>query len=80
MGLAKFHPGQPPQKLTPQRRAKYSRRRRRSLRKMAAGMGVGKDLIRQVGREADLKPHRLDRYPATIRSSNRKQLRSSDCT
>jgi transposase len=32
---------------------------------MASVMGVGKDLIRQVWREAELKPHRLDRYMAS---------------
>jgi hypothetical protein len=33
-----------------------------NCRKMAAVMGVSKDLIRQVWREGDLKPHRFDRY------------------
>ena len=74
LGLATFHPGQPPQKLTPQLRAKILAKTQQeppdgsthwSLRKMAAVMGVGKDLIRQVWREADLKPHRLDRYMAS---------------
>jgi transposase len=74
MGLATFHPGQPPQKLTPRLRAKILAKTQQappdgsthwSLRKMAAVMGVGKDLIRQVWREADLKPHRLDRYMAS---------------
>jgi transposase len=74
VGLATFHPGQPPQKLTPQLRAKILAKTHRpppdgsthwSLRKMAAVMGVGKDLIRQVWREAELKPHRLDRYLAS---------------
>jgi hypothetical protein len=32
---------------------------------MAAVMGVSKDLMRQVWREAELKPHRLDRYMAS---------------
>lgn len=74
VGLATFHPGQPPQKLTPQLRAKILAKTQQeppdgsthwSLRKMAAVMGVGKDLIRQVWREAGLKPHRLDRYMAS---------------
>ena len=74
VGLATFHPGQPPQKLTPQLRAKILAKSQQkppdgsthwSLRKMAAIIGVGKDLIRQVWREADLKPHRLDRYMAS---------------
>lgn len=74
VGLATFHPGQPPQKLTPGLRAKILAKTQQappdgathwSLRKMAAVMGVGKDLIRQVWQEADLKPHRLDRYMAS---------------
>jgi hypothetical protein len=32
---------------------------------MATVMHVGKDLIWQVWQEADLKPHRLDRYMAS---------------
>ena len=55
VGLATFHPGQPPQKLRPQLRAKRLAKTQQpppdgsthwSLRKMAAVMGVGKDLIR----------------------------------
>ena len=74
VGLATFHPGQPPQKLTPQLRAKILSKTQQkppdgsthwSLRKMAAVIGVGKDLVRQVWREAELKPHRLDRYMAS---------------
>lgn len=74
VGLATFHPGQPPKKLTPQLRAKILAKTQQappdgsthwSLRKMAALLGVGKDLIRQVWREAELKPHRLDRYMAS---------------
>jgi len=74
VGLATFHPGQPPQKLTPQLRAKLLAKTQQkpldgsthwSLRKMAAVMGVGKDLVRQVWREAELKPHRLNRYMAS---------------
>lgn len=74
LGLATFHPGQPPQKLTPQLRAKILAKTQQkpadgsthwSLRKMATVMNVGKDLIRQVWREAELKPHRLDRYMAS---------------
>jgi transposase len=74
VGLATFHPGQPPTKLTPQLRAKILAKTQHeppdgsthwSLRKMAAVLGVGKDLIRQVWREAELKPHRLDRYMAS---------------
>jgi len=74
VGLATFHPGQPPHKLTPRLRAKILAKTQQappdgsthwSLRKMATVMGVGKDLIRQVWREADLKPHRLERYMAS---------------
>jgi transposase len=73
-GLVSIHPGQPPKKLTPRFRAKVLAKTQQappdgsthwSLRKMAAVMGVSKDLIRQVWREADLKPHRLDRYIAS---------------
>jgi len=58
VGLATFHPGQAPQKLTPQLRAKILAKTQQappdgsthwSLRKMAAVIGVGKDLIRQCG-------------------------------
>ena len=74
VGLATFHPGQPPQKLTAQLRARILAKTQQkppdgsthwSLRKMASVMGVGKDLVRQVWREADLKPHRLERYMAS---------------
>jgi transposase len=74
VGLATFPPGQPPRKLTPQLRARILAKTQQappdgsthwSLRKMAQLMGVGKDLVRQVWREADLKPHRLDRYMAS---------------
>jgi transposase len=74
VGLASVHPGQPPQKLTPQLRARVLARTQQvppdgsthwSLRKMAKLIGVGKDLVRQVWREADLKPHRLERYLAS---------------
>jgi transposase len=74
LGLATIHPGQPPQKLTPQLRAKVLERTRQappdgsthwSLRKMAAVMKVNKNLIARIWKEADLKPHRLDRYMAS---------------
>lgn len=74
VGLATFHPGQPAKKLTTQLRARILAKTQQpppdgathwSLRKMAAVMHVGKDLIRQVWQEADLKPHRLDRYMAS---------------
>ena len=73
VGLATVHPGQPPQKLTAQLRAKVLERTRQipsdgsthwSLRKMAAVMKVSKNLIARW-KEADLKPHRLERYMAS---------------
>jgi transposase len=74
LGLGTVRPGQPPQKLTPALRAKILARTQQpppdgsthwSLRKMAAAIGVGKELIRRVWKEADLKPHRLERYMAS---------------
>jgi hypothetical protein len=74
IGLTTVHPGQPPQKLTPALRARILARTQEpppdgsthwSLRKMAAVMGVGKELVRRVWKEADLKPHRMDRYLAS---------------
>jgi transposase len=74
LGLATIHPGQPPQKLTPQLRAKVLEKTRKappdgsthwSLRKMAAVMKVNKNLIARIWKEADLKPHRLERYMAS---------------
>jgi transposase len=74
LGLATIHPGQPPQKLTPQLRAKVLEKTRQappdgsthwSLRKMAAVMKVSKNLIARIWKEADLKPHRLERYLAS---------------
>lgn len=75
VGLVGVHPGQPPKKLTPHFRAKVLAKTQQappdgsthwSLRKIAAVMGVRKDLIRQVWREADLKPYGLDRYMASM--------------
>jgi len=74
LGLATIHPGQPPQKLTPQLRAKVLEKTRKappdgsthwSLRKMAVVMKVSKNLIARIWQEADLKPHRLERYMAS---------------
>jgi transposase len=74
VGLETIRPGQPPRKLTPALRAKILAKTHQpppdgsthwSLRKMAAVMGVGKELIRKVWQEADLKPHRLERYMAS---------------
>ena len=74
LGLATVHPGQSPHKLTPALRARVLERTRQtppdgsahwSLRKMAAVMKVNKNLIAQIWKEADLKPHRLERYMAS---------------
>lgn len=74
VGLGTVRPGQPPKKLTPALRAKILARTQQppsdgsthwSLRKMATLMGVGKELIRKVWQEAELKPHRLERYMAS---------------
>ena len=67
-------PGQPPSKLTARLRAKIlnaTRRKTRdgsthwSCRKLAKELGISKDLVHRVWREADLKPHRLERYMAS---------------
>lgn len=73
-GLETHRPGQPPSKLTPQLRARVlsaTQRKPRdgsthwSCRKLAAELGVSKDLVHRVWREAGLKPHRLERYMAS---------------
>lgn len=73
-GLETHRPGQSPSKLTPKLRAKIlsaTRRKPRdgsthwSCRKLAAALGVSKDLVHRVWREAGLKPHRLERYMAS---------------
>jgi transposase len=74
LGLATIHPGQPPRKLTAALRARVLERTRQappdgsthwSLRKMAAVVKVNKNLIARIWREAELKPHRLERYMAS---------------
>jgi len=74
LGLATIHPGQPPSKLTAALRARVLERTRQtppdgsthwSLRKMAAVVKVNKNLIARIWREAELKPHRLERYMAS---------------
>jgi transposase len=73
-GLETHRPGQPPSKLTPRLRAKILDATRRkpadgsthwSCRKLAKHLGLSKDLVHRVWREADLKPHRLERYMAS---------------
>jgi transposase len=74
IGLETVHPDQPPSKLTPALRARVLDRTRQappdgsthwSLRKMAAVVKVNKNLIARIWKEADLKPHRLERYMAS---------------
>jgi transposase len=73
-GLDTYHPGQPATVLTPALRAKILAATRRkpqdgsthwSCRKLAAAVHVSKDMVHRVGREAGLKPHRLERYLAS---------------
>ena len=73
-GLKPHRPGQPPVKLTARLRAKILNATRRppsdgsthwSCRKLAKHLGISKDLVHRVWREADLKPHRLERYMAS---------------
>ena len=73
-GLETHRPGQPPSKLTARLRAKILNATRRqpgdgsthwSCRKLAKELSISKDLVHRVWREADLKPHRLERYMAS---------------
>jgi len=73
-GLETHRPGQPPSKLTARLRAKILNATRRkprdgsthwSCRKLAQHLGISKDLVHRVWREADLKPHRLERHMAS---------------
>ena len=73
-GLDTYHPGQKPTVLTPVLRAKILAATRKkpadhsthwSCRKLAASLGVSKDAVHRVWKEAGLKPHRLERYLAS---------------
>ena len=73
-GLDTYHPGQKAVVLTPALRAKILAATRKkpkdgsthwSCRKLAATVGVSKDMVHRVWREAGLKPHRLERYLAS---------------
>jgi transposase len=73
-GLETERPGQTPQKLTPNVRARILNATRRkprdgsthwSTRKLAAELGVSKTMVHKVWQEAGLKPHRLERYMAS---------------
>src|SRR6201988_3596776 len=73
-GLDTYHPGQKPRVLTPALRARIlsaTRRKPRdgsthwSCRKLATALGVSKDAVHRVWKEAGLKPHRLERSLAS---------------
>jgi transposase len=73
-GLDTYHPGQKPTVLTPALRAKILATTRKkpadhsthwSCRKLAATLGISKDAVHRVWKEAGLKPHRLERYMAS---------------
>jgi transposase len=73
-GLDTSHPGQPASVLTRKLRARILSATRRqpkdgsthwSCRKLAAELGVSKDAVHRVWKEAGLKPHRLERYMAS---------------
>jgi transposase len=73
-GLDTTHPGQKPFKLTPALRAKVLAATRKrpgdgsthwSCRKLAASLGISKDLVHRVWQEAGVKPHRVERYMAS---------------
>lgn len=73
-GLDTKHPGQPASVLTAGLRARILSATRRkpadgsthwSCRKLAATLGVSKDAMHRVWREAGLKPHRVERYMAS---------------
>ena len=69
-GLDTSHPGQSASVLTPKLRARILSATRKkpkdgsthwSCRKLAAALGVSKDTVHRVWKEAGLKPHRLER-------------------
>ena len=73
-GLDTYHPGQTASVLTPALRARILSTTRKkpsdgsthwSCRKLAAALGISKDAVHRVWREAGLKPHRLERYMAS---------------
>jgi transposase len=73
-GLDTYHPGQTASVLTPALRARILSATRKqprdgstqwSCRKLAAVLGVSKDAVHRVWKEAGLKPHRLERYMAS---------------
>src|SRR6201984_3186458 len=69
-GLDTYHPGQKATVLTPAWRARILSATRKkpsdgsthwSCRKLATALGVSKDAVHRVWKEAGLKPHRLER-------------------
>src|SRR5215472_17425223 len=73
-GLDTYHPGQPATVLTPALHARILSATRKkpsdgsthwSCRKLAAALGVSKDAVHRVWKQAGLKPHRLERYLAS---------------
>src|SRR5258708_11287298 len=73
-GLDTYHPGQPPSVLTPALRARILGATGKkpadgsthwSCRKLAVHLGVSKDVVHRVWKEAGLKPHRIERYLAS---------------
>ena len=73
-GLTGQHRGRQPWKLTARVRARVLAATRRpppdrtthwSCRRLAVHLGMSKDVVERVWREADLRPHRLARYMAS---------------
>ena len=76
--MSRLHPGQQPSVRTPKLQAKVPGAIQEgpkdgsthwSCRKLAAKFNVSKDTIQRILAQADVRPHRLERYtwPATIR-------------
>ena len=73
-GLASRYRGRAPWRFTAQTRARVLAATRRrppdgtthwSCRRLAAHLGLSKNIVQRVWREADLRPHRLARYMAS---------------
>ena len=73
-GLDTYHPGQSATVLTPALKARILSATRKkpsdgsthwSCRKLAAYLGISKDALHRVWKEAGLKPHQLQRYMAS---------------
>lgn len=85
-GLDTTHPGQKPFRLTPALRARVLAAIRRkpkdgsthwSCRKLAAALGISKDLVHRVWQEAGVKPHRIERYMASNDPESKRKPRMS---